>query len=51
MPHVLVLAALVFALAPARAQTPDPTDPARYYPLDVGNVWEYNESGLSSVDA
>ena len=41
MPRVLVLAVLVFALVPARAQTPDPTDPARYYPLDLGNVWEY----------
>ena len=41
MPRALALAALVLALAPVRAQTPDPTDPARYYPLDVGNVWEY----------
>lgn len=44
MLRTLALAALVLALAPARAQTPDPTDPARYYPLDVGNVWEYDET-------
>lgn len=33
---------LVLCLAaPLAAQTPDPTPPERYYPLHVGNVWEY----------
>ena len=34
---------LLFALlaSAASAQTPDPTPPARYYPLGVGDVWEY----------
>ena len=40
--RALALLLASFALCSvARAQTPDPTDPARYYPLDVGNVWEY----------
>lgn len=34
------LLALCLAL-PLAAQTPDPTPPERYYPLHVGNVWEY----------
>lgn len=29
--------------APALAQTPDTTDAARYLPLEVGNVWEYEQ--------
>ena len=48
MLRTLALAALVLALAPARAQTPDPTDPARYYPLDIGNVWEYDVTEFGS---
>lgn len=31
--------------APGHAQTPDPTPPWDYYPLDVGNVWEYRSWG------
>ncbi len=44
-----VLALLILA-TPGRidAQTPDPIDPARYYPLAVGDVWEYRvELGVS----
>ena len=33
--------ALLFLTLPALAQTPDTTDAARYFPLAVGNAWEY----------
>ncbi len=38
---LLLVAALVTGAA--HAQTPDPIEPARYYPLAVGNVWEYRD--------
>jgi hypothetical protein len=45
-PRVLALGVLLagFPLAPAAIAQPDPTPPARYLPLAVGNVWEYSHS-------
>lgn len=40
--RLATLAGLCLATAVA-AQTPDPTPPAAYYPLQVGNVWEYEQ--------
>ena len=35
------IALLLFLSLPAFAQTPDTTSAWRYFPLEVGNVWEY----------
>lgn len=42
----LVLVALSCVCAPVSAQTPDTTEAERYFPLEVGNVWEYEGLGL-----
>jgi hypothetical protein len=43
----LLLLTLLLAVAPAGAQpVPDTTAPARYFPLEVGNVWEYRGEGF-----
>lgn len=47
LPAVAALALL--AAVPVSAQQPDTTAPWRYYPLAVGNVWEY-EARPSSVE-
>ena len=39
---VTLLALLVVVSPLATAQIPDPTDPARYYPLAVGDTWHYS---------
>lgn len=40
----------MWAAVPVLAQTPDTTSAWRYYPLQVGNVWEYRGSGLQPGD-
>lgn len=45
MSRTLLLASLLLA-PPALAQTvPDTTAPARYFPLAIGNTWEYTRTG------
>ena len=39
-----LLLALVLLAIPASAQAPDTLDWRRYYPLAVGNVWEYHDA-------
>ncbi len=39
---ICTLLFLTLGALPALAQTPDTTAAARYFPLDVGNVWEYS---------
>jgi hypothetical protein len=41
---------LILLTLPALAQTPDTTSAERYYPLQVGNAWEYRGSGLQPGD-
>ena len=52
MRRSLLLALLVLAFPTASAQeaTPDPTDPARYFPLEVGNEWVWIVSGVHYED-
>ena len=45
----VVIPGLYWAV-PAHAQTPDTTSAWRYYPLQIGNVWEYRGSGLQPGD-
>lgn len=40
----LLLLAVVLLAIPASAQAPDTLDWHRYYPLAVGNVWEYQDA-------
>jgi hypothetical protein len=42
---VIALVLLALFATGAFAQTPDTTAAWRYYPLQIGNVWEYNGSG------
>lgn len=37
---------LLFLMLPALAQTPDTTSAWRYYPLQIGNVWEHRGNGF-----
>lgn len=42
-----LLALALLAAGPLAAQTvPDTTSPERYFPLEVGNTWEYERAGL-----
>jgi len=34
---------LLFLTTPILAQTPDTTSAERYFPLEVGNEWEYEQ--------
>ncbi len=43
--RLATLAALCLAAAATTAQTPDPTPPAAYYPLGIGDVREYFSEG------
>lgn len=42
----LLLATAFASYAPVSAQTADTTDAWRYYPLQIGNVWEYVGYGM-----
>ena len=46
MRALVILLTLLVATASAQEPTPDPTPPHLYYPLAVGNVWEYVNLGL-----
>ncbi len=43
MKRLAIYLALVAFCAPVSAQTPDTTSAWRYFPLEVGNVWEYDD--------
>lgn len=44
MIRAMLLAVLPLLAAPVEAQEPDALDWHRYYPLAVGNVWEYHDA-------